>query len=58
MFKSQAEADAADREFYRGLTMDQRWAIFLELMQPYWFKPDGTPVRLERVARVFKREPR
>jgi hypothetical protein len=37
--------------------MDQRWAIFLELMQPYWFKPDGTPVRLERVARVFKREP-
>lgn len=48
-FKTFAEAEAADREFYRSLTPDQRLEILLELVS----QEDGdAPPRLERVYRI------
>lgn len=50
-FKTFAEAEAADREFYNSLTPDERVDILLELIAQYH---GGTQPRLERVCRVVK----
>jgi len=57
IFRSHAEAEAADREFYRSLTPEQRVDIQLELIRRYR-EEHGISERLERVARVFRRAPR
>jgi hypothetical protein len=51
-FRSFAEAEAADREFWRSLTPEERMEIFSELQRRYQGDP---PPRLERVYRVIKR---
>ena len=47
-FRSFAEAEKADQDFYRRLTGNQRLAILVELTK------DATQRRLERVYRVTK----
>ena len=51
-FSSFAEAEAADRAFWRSLTPEERMDIFSELQRRYQGDP---PPRLERVYRVIKR---
>ena len=51
-FKTHAEADRADREYYRTLTPGQRVDILLQLIDDYY----GPQHRLERVCRITKRE--
>ena len=51
-FRSFAEADKADREFYQSLTPEQRLDILGELIS--LANPDETNQRLERVCRVIK----
>ena len=55
VFKSHAEAEAADREYYRSLTPEQRLDILLELIER---GGGGTQSRCERVYRIVKRPPR
>lgn len=51
-FTSFAEAEEADREFYRNLTPDERLQILFELIR----RGQGDPEpRLERVCRIAKR---
>lgn len=54
-FKSHAEAERADREYYRSLTPEQRMEIFFELVRRVQGDP---PARLERIYRVVKRKRR
>ena len=51
-FRSFAEADKADREFYRKLSGNERLQILLELLNP------APEQRLERVSRIVKLRPR
>jgi hypothetical protein len=51
IFKSFEEADAADAEFYRSLTPEQRMEIFWELLRQLH---GDAPPRLERVYRIVK----
>lgn len=55
-FTSHAEADRADREYYRSLTPQQRVDLTLELVRRYResFPPDQQ--RLQRVARIVALE--
>ncbi len=53
-FKTFAEADKADLDFYRSLTPEQCVDIAIELHNTYY----GVEKRLERVARVIKLEER
>ena len=52
VFHSFAEADAADAEYYRSLTPEQRLEILFALVKAQ--QPDGTEQRLERVCRIIK----
>lgn len=49
-FESHAEADRADREYYRNLTPSERVSLLLKLMRAYY----GPPRRLERVLRAVE----
>ncbi len=49
-FGSFAEAEAAEREFWRSLTPEERMEIFSELQRRYQGDP---PPPLERVYRVI-----
>ena len=51
-FRSFAEAEKADREFYKKLTGNERLRILVELLNHY---PEQ---RLERVSRITKLSPR
>lgn len=57
-FASFAEAEEADREFYRSLTPEQRMAMLLEMLEFAWPGEDGAPPRLERVYRIAEFPPR
>jgi hypothetical protein len=52
IFRSFAEADQADVEYYRSLTPEQRLEILFELVKSQ--KSDGPEQRLERVCRIIK----
>jgi hypothetical protein len=52
VFKSHAEAEAADHAFYASLTPEQRMEILFELIRR---GSDDPEQRLERVCRVVKR---
>jgi hypothetical protein len=55
VFNSHAEADAADRAYYRSLTPQQRLDILLEMLA--WGRTgDATGERLERVYRIVELE--
>jgi hypothetical protein len=51
-FDTFEEAEAAEREYYRGLTPDERIAIMLDLIFPEG--TDAASARLERVCRIIK----
>ena len=51
-FSSFAEAEESDRQFYRGLTPDERLQILFELVRR---GQDEAEPRLERVCRIVKR---
>jgi hypothetical protein len=50
-FRSFAEAEKADREFYKKLTDNERLRILVELLN------HGPEQRLERVSRITKLSP-
>ena len=52
IFHTFAEAERADREYYRALTPEQRLEILFELVAAQ--QPHGTEQRLERVCRIIK----
>ena len=52
IFHSFAEADAAEAEYYRSLTPEQRLDILLDLVQSEF--PNEAEQRLERVCRIIK----
>jgi hypothetical protein len=52
IFRSFAEADKADFEYYQSLTPEQRLDILGELIS--LAQPDETKQRLKRVCRVIK----
>jgi len=51
-FRSFAEADKADLEFYQSLTPEQRLDILGELIAGA--NPGGTEQRIERVGRIIR----
>ena len=53
-FKSHAEAERADREYYRSLTPEERVQIAVELMERSKMFYDDPPQGLERVCRIIK----
>jgi hypothetical protein len=53
VFRSHAEAELADKEYYRSLTPEQRLAIVFELVAQAY--PDEIEQRSERVYRIVKR---
>ena len=53
VFRSHAEAEQADKEYYRSLTPEQRLAIVFELVAQAY--PDEIEQRSERVYRIVKR---
>ena len=55
IFKTFAEADAADEEARRNLTPEERVEIFLAIQQRG--APNATEQRLARVCRVLKLAP-
>jgi hypothetical protein len=56
VFRSHAEADESDREFYKSLSHSQRIDILLTLIARYnTAKPDEAGTGLKRVYRVIKR---
>lgn len=52
IFHSFAEAEKADKDYYRSLTPEQRLEIVFELVQSQ--HPDEAEQRLERVCRIIK----
>ena len=52
IFRSFAEADQANVEYYRSLTPEQRLEILFELIANA--QPDETEQRPERVCRIIK----
>jgi hypothetical protein len=52
-FDNHADSAAADREYYRNLTPNQRLAILFELIQRYR-EDHGCSERLERVYRIVE----
>jgi uncharacterized protein YdeI (YjbR/CyaY-like superfamily) len=52
VFHSFAEADQAEKEYYRSLTPEQRLEILFDLVKTQ--QPDEVEPRLERVYRVIK----
>ena len=56
-FESAADADRADRAYYRSLTPQRRLDITLEIIYNHHTggNPDATLARLSRVCRVVKR---
>ena len=52
VFRSFRESEAADREFYKSLTPEERLAIVFELVARA--TPDESQQRLERVYRIVK----
>ena len=52
-FKTREEADAADREYWRQMTPDQRIRILLEMLSWKDGADESSP-RLERIARVVR----
>jgi uncharacterized protein YdeI (YjbR/CyaY-like superfamily) len=52
-FRTFAESEAADRDFYRSLTPEQRMEIFFEINSRG--RGNEAEQRLERVCRVVKR---
>ena len=56
-FRTAAEADQADRNYYRSLTPQHRLDIMLEIVYNHHTggKPDADLPRLSRVCRVVKR---
>ena len=52
-FDSHAQAEAADRDFYRSLTPEQRLEILFELVARYR-EEHGCSERLERVYRIVE----
>ena len=52
-FDSHAEAESADRNFYRGLTPEQRLEILFDLVARYR-EEHGCSDRLERVYRIVE----
>ena len=56
-FRTAAEADQADRAYYRSLTPQRRLEIMLEIVYNHHTggKPDATLPRLSRVYRVVQR---
>ena len=55
VFKSFAEAENADKEYYRGLTPAQRIAMLLILRDQYSPYPNDITEGFKRVYRVIKR---
>ena len=55
IFRSHAEAEAADAAYYRSLSGQERLDILLELVEE---ANRGASQRFERVCRVVKREGR
>ncbi len=53
IFHSHAEADKADRDYYRSLTPQQRLDMAFLIHDQYY---GARTQRLERVCRVLKRE--
>ncbi len=56
VFKSFAEAEAADREYYRNLTPEQRLKILFNIVATNEADQNGAQERLQRVYRVTQRQ--
>ncbi len=56
IFKSHAEAEAADIEYYRSLTPQERLEILCELVARYDEGFDESERRLQRVGRITSLE--
>jgi len=56
IFKSHAEAEAADIEYYRSLTPQERLEILCELVADYDAGFDESKRRLQRVYRITSLE--
>lgn len=54
-FNSHAEADAADREYYRGLTPLERLEVLFALVDRQLKEYDEASRRLQRVYRIIER---
>jgi len=54
-FNSHAEAEAADRAFFRGLAPAERLRMLFEIITPEQGNDDAPEERLQRVYRVIKR---
>jgi len=52
IFRSFAEADEAEQQYYRSLTPGQRLQVLLDLVQSQ--QSDEPEQRLERICRVIK----
>jgi len=56
VFNSHADAEKADREFYKSLSCQERLDILLTLIARYQkARPDETGTGLKRIYRVIKR---
>ena len=58
VFNSFEEAEAADREYYRNLTPEQRLRILFNIVATDEAGKDGTQERFQRVYRVIERRRR
>jgi hypothetical protein len=56
VFRSFEEAEAADKDYYRSLTPQERLSILLELNRRWPARNHAeAPARIERVYRITKR---
>ena len=55
VFNSHAEAEAANLEFYRRLTPEQRLRILFQIIADHEGGTDASQRRLQRVCRIVKR---
>ncbi len=58
VYRSFAEADAADRAWYRSLTGEERVDLLLDLVARFQEASGEASSRLERVGQVVRRAPR
>lgn len=58
IFNSHQEAEAADLEYYRRLTPEQRMRILFQIIADHEGGTDASQSRLQRFCRVIKRSRR
>jgi len=55
IFHSHDEQDQADREYWKGLSGEQKLEILEAIRMQYWAFKNEHPQRLQRVCRIIKR---